>query len=195
MSMRKSIGMFAAWAGATLLAVAIAAAAVGSVRTQLTDEPTSIGAPAVTLAADDPADDLVVLDHGELEIPSTSTTTSPIEETTTTTTTTTTLPPKETPTTIAPVVQSSTPDTSTTAPTDYTKTYDTEGGTVRIRITGESVTLVAASPKPGWKLDVDENGPDRIEIHFEQNDDDEDSEFEFQAEFDDGELKITISED
>ncbi|GMQ93445.1 MAG: hypothetical protein BMS9Abin12_0922 [Acidimicrobiia bacterium] len=192
--MRKSIGLFGAWAGATLLAVAIAAAAVGSVRTQLIDEPTSIGAPAVTLAADDAADDFVLLENGEPEIPSTSTTTSsPIEETTTTSTTT--LPPDESTTTINPVVQSSTADTNSDVPTDYTKTYDTKGGTVRIRVTGESVTLVAASPKPGWKVDVDENGPETVEIHFEQNDDDEESEFEFEATLDDGELKITISED
>lgn len=199
MGVRRSIGLFSAWAGATLLAIAVATAAVGSVRTQLTDKPTSIGVPTASLVTHDtiPREETVV------ETSSTTTTTLPVEQSTTTTaalpeeSTTTTAaahPPTPTPTTTSTTTTIAT--TTTVASESYTKTYDTEGGTVTIRVGGDSVTFLTAYPKPGWKVKVEKKGPEKVEVHFERNDDDDDDDqIEFKAKMDDGELKISIEND
>lgn len=63
--MRRSSGLILAWVGATVLAVTVAATAVGSVRTHVTDSPTVLGSPAIAVAIG-PTD----------EVASTTTTTS-----------------------------------------------------------------------------------------------------------------------
>jgi hypothetical protein len=193
--MRRIVGIAAAWTAATLVAVVIAAAAVASVRTEVTDAPTVLGAPAVatevTAQAPDPVDQ------------STSTTVTPVD----TTTTTVNLDDAIETTTSAPQVVASTSTTTTKAPTvattstttstiaaGYTKTYDTEAGSVRIVVSGDSVSFAGATPLPGWTVELENSGPEEVKVHFEQNSDEE-HEIEFKAKIDDGELKVSISED
>ena len=64
--MRRIVGISAAWMAATLVAVAVAAAAVGSVRSEVTDAPTALAAPLVATNATAPAP--------ESETPTTTTT-------------------------------------------------------------------------------------------------------------------------
>lgn len=189
--MRRGIGIAMAWLGATLLAVLVAAAAVGSVRSQVTDEPTPIGSPsAAALASDVPAD-------GTTTTTSTVTTTAPVPDTTSTlpnrvtTTTGTTTPTTTTPTTTPP----SSTSTTTTAKASYSRTFDTEAGSVRVIVDGGAVTFGGAFPNPGWTVDLEDPGPERVRVQFERND--EGAEVEFSAWLEDGELvtRIEIDDD
>jgi hypothetical protein len=193
--MSRIIGISAAWLAATLVAVAVAAAAVGSVRSEVTDAPTALAAPMVAVAATVP---------------------TPEPETATTTTTVFALPAPTTPvpitdstTTTADADQDDTPSgspvttttpaatsTTTTTASSYTKTYDTDAGSVRITVSGESVTFAGAIPLPGWTVELENSGPEEVNVHFERNDDEGDEEeIEFKATIENGELKVSISEE
>ncbi len=201
--MNRSVGFAAAWLAGTVVAVLIGAAAVGSVRNEVIDSPTALGAPTTTV------------DIPEAE---TSTTTEPVvaiepvpddvvEETTTTTsttvpeepveTTTTTTEPHDheaTTTTTTSAPTTTVPETTTTTLASYTKTYDVEeAGTVTIRVTGDEVTFAGAYPLEGWTFKLKNDGPEKVEVRFENNDDDED-EVTFKAKMDDGELVVDIDE-
>ena len=211
--MNRSFGLVAAWLAGTLVAVLVAAAAVGSVRNEVTDAPTALGAPNTTISVPDldstPPSSIVV----EVEVPvpdeveeptttttlaeepteSTTTTTEPEQQTSTTTPTTTAPdhdPPPSTTTTTEP------PDeTTTTEVTSYTKTYDVkDAGSVTIRVSGDSVTFAGAYPLEGWTFKLKDGGPEEVEVRFERNDDEGDK-VSFQAKVDDGELEVKISDD
>lgn len=167
--MRRSAGFVLAWVGAAVLSVAVAAAAVSNVRSNVTTVPTVLGPPTITVATD--ATDGAT---------STTTLSLVIVDTTTTTTSTTAPSVMDIPTTIPPAELTF-------------ETYDTDGGTVRIRIEGESVIFVGAQAKTGWRVEVTYIGPEEVEVEFERLDDD--TEIEFLAEFEDGELVVTISEE
>jgi hypothetical protein len=200
--MRRIAGIAAAWVAATLLAIAVAAAAVSSVRSEVTDVPTALGAPSTAA----PTTTLLPT----LDELSTSTTVSSPETTTTTVDdnddveTTTTLGEVDTSTvsttttTAAPVATTTTTTTATTTTNaGYTKTYGAEAGlpgSVSITVTGASVTFAGATPLPGWTVEVKNSGPEEVKVHFERNDD-EDEKIEFKAKVEDGELDVKISED
>lgn len=145
--MRRGLGFSIAWIGATIIAVVIAGAAVSSVRSHVTKEPTALGSPTAAALAVDAVS-----------------------------------------TTIQPANASST----TTAMTS-TKTYNTAGGTVRIAISDPSVTFSGAVPNPGWKVEIDHAGPDKVKVTFKQNDDGGDK-IEFRAWFEHGELTVSIDD-
>ncbi len=191
--MRRNVGLFLVWILATVLAIAIASAAVAGVRNQVTARPASVGAPPEALAASDssttiqptttltPMATSTTMATSEIEAPehSTTTTRSPADATTTTT---------QTPSSSIP--------TTTTAPTEYSRTYDTEGGSVRIRVSGDDVEFVGAYPKSGWKVELENPGPEKVEIHFKHDGEEHESEIhevEVEARIDDGELKVDIS--
>jgi len=202
--MRTVLAISTAWLAATLVAVVVAAAAVGNVRTQVTDGPTALGPPTTIEADNEPPHPPSVSETPELSIdvdppeelielvPETTTTSTTIVETTTSeaissespaTTTTTTAPPTTTTTTVA----------------TYTKTYNVTvdgvtAGTVRIAVSGEAVTFSGATVAPGWKFELDEGGPEKVQVKFEAIEGD-DIKFEFKAEIDDGELEVKISDD
>lgn len=187
--MRRIIGIGAAWLTATLVAVAVATAAVGSVRSEVTDSPTALAAPIVTAdpTIATPSPDTLTTTAAPGAPP---TTVVPADSTTTTngqvkapseTTSTTTLPAAS---------------TTTTTMESYTKTYDTEGGSIRITVSGESVTFAGATPLPGWKVELKNSGPEEVKVHFERNEDEhEEEEIEFKATVENGELKVSISEE
>ncbi|MEZ5175418.1 MAG: hypothetical protein R2823_04350 [Acidimicrobiia bacterium] len=179
--MRRGLGLSVAWIGATAVSVAIAAAAVGSVRSQVTEEPTALGSPRVTeLAADALATTTAISRDLSTSSPTTAasspSTSVSIPETSGATVTSVPLPPP-------PASQ----------PTTSTKTYNTDGGTVRIEISGESVSFSGAVPNPGWKIEVEDAGPEQVKVRFKQNHDGDDK-IEFKAEFEQGRLKISIDD-
>jgi len=200
--MRTVLAISTAWLVATLVAVVIAAAAVGNVRTQVTDGPTALSPPTLIEDDDEPqsapslneAPELTV----DIEVPDEPTEPDPVPTTTTTTiveTTTTESPSSES------TVTSTThpPPTTTTTVAAYTKTYNVTvdgvtAGTVRIAVSGESVSFSGATVAPGWTFKLDEEGPEKVQVKFEAIDDD-DIQFEFKAEIEDGELEVEISDD
>lgn len=53
------------------------------------------------------------------------------------------------------------------------RTWVGSGGRVTASCRGEQVALESASPSNGWRVEVDERGPDRVEVTFEQQDSEE----------------------
>lgn len=191
--MSRIVGIGAAWLAATLVAVVVAAAAVGSVRSEVIDTPTALAAPVVEagLIAQPPASDTST---------TTSTSIAPEERPPTTVATDSTPPstvaqPSTPTTTLSPPTTTTIASTTTTV-SSYTKTYDTEAGSVRISVSGESVTFSGATPLPGWTVELENSGPEEVKVHFERNEDeDEEDEIEFKAKVEDGELKVSISKE
>jgi hypothetical protein len=86
--------------------------------------------------------------------------------------------------TLAPV--SVPPSTVTTA------TYQGVGGSIRVRLTGGTVMLAAdPSPVPGYTTRIDDNGPARVRVRFERDDE----RTEIRVDVEDGRLVPTIDED
>ena len=200
--MRTTFGLFAAWTGATLLAIAVAAAAIGSVRTQLVDDTAVLRSPSAAALAS--ISDTAVPDDGvpaQSEAPSDSgnDTTGPDLSTTSDDSPTTTLTDVDhdaTSSTTAVPTTTKDPTTTTAAPTSYTQSFVTEGGTVVIMVSDNSVTYVNSQPNLGWKAEVKDEGPEKVVVKFEMNEEeDEEEEIKFTAKIEDGELEIKISQD
>jgi hypothetical protein len=195
--MRRIVGIGAAWIAATLVAVVVATAAVGSVRSEVTNAPTALAAPLVAASETAPAPDSETSTTTTTSVvPAAPTTTMAITVSTTTTTVPETHASGEAPvTTTTPPVTPTTATTTTTS-SNYAKTYDTEAGSVRITVSGESVTFAGATPLPGWKVELEHSGPEEVKVNFERNEhEDEEKEIEFKATVEDGELRISISEE
>ena len=200
--MRTTFGLFAAWTGATLLAIAVAAAAIGSVRTQLVDDTAVLRSPSAAALAS--ISDTAVPDDGvpaQSEAPSDSgnDTTGPDLSTTSDDSPTTTLTDVDhdaTSSTTAVPTTTEDPTTTTAAPTSYTQSFVTEGGTVVIMVSDNSVTYVNSQPNLGWTAEVKDEGPEKVVVKFEMNEEeDEEEEIKFTAKIEDGELEIKISQD
>ncbi|NHZ70712.1 MAG: hypothetical protein GWP18_03635 [Proteobacteria bacterium] len=108
--------------------------------------------------------------------------------------------PETSPTTTRPSSPPTTQAPTTTEPESesYRKTYDVtvdgvNAGLVHISVSGDEVSFKGATVAPGWKFELDDDGPEQVKVKFEMIDDD-DTEFTFKAEFEDGELEIKISE-
>ena len=177
---------FAAWLGATLVAVAVAAAAVGSVRSQLTDAPTPLGASA---SATFPTETTLP----DTSVPETSGS-DPVRSTTTVsvvgssvTTTSTSLPTGST----TSSTSTTTPPTSSTQAQSYSRTFETPGGSVRVVVDGPNVSFGGAVPKTGWRVELKESGPEEVKVEFEQNEGS--GQIEFMAKVENGDLVTEIS--
>jgi hypothetical protein len=129
--------------------------------------------------------------------PSASTTTAPpVTTTAPPVTTTASAPPASanSSTTIVPPPSSTIPAptiTTTTAVAGGTRAFTYPEGTVVVRFDQSGVTLVSASPAPGFSVDVDEAGPPSVDLDFEAGDD----EARFRAGVADGELIVTLDRD
>lgn len=183
--MRNKFAMVGAWLVATVLAVIIASAAVGAVRSGVTDQP-SASEPFFG-AAD------TVTTSSTLE-PTTSTTTTPSDTLGSTTTildggigSTTTQPSASTTTPSTTIPQD---QTTTTTSASFTKTYTLIGGRVTISANDPSVTFISAIPNAGFSVDLESSGPTEVKVEF----DSEDRESEFTAKWRDGELLVDIDE-
>ena len=163
------------WVAATLVAVFVALQAVGAVGRQVTDRPAALTHQTTTTTAPSSAS------------PSSSTT-----ATSTTTTTTAAAPPSTTlstdptapeppPTEPPEQTQSSPPESESSASSSPpvtaappapgpTTTYNLEGGSIGVRCTSpSSIELVYSSPAPGFGAEVDNSGPQEVEVRFEND--------------------------
>ena len=71
-------------------------------------------------------------------------------------------------TTAAPATTVATaPATSTTAATPEVVAYQLAGGTVVISVAPGRVALVSASPRAGYAMEIDANGPEEVRVEFE----------------------------
>ncbi len=52
-------------------------------------------------------------------------------------------------------------------PSTTTGTFSSLGGVVTASCTGTTAALVSASPQPGYRVEVDDNGPARVRVRFE----------------------------
>lgn len=172
-----------AWLAATVVAVVIATAAVGSVRSQVTDSPSALTSAEAGALIVEPATTTTVASGSTLV----TTTTPP--------TTADSVPHPSATTSVAPNgTTSTTSTTSTTAATtvSYSKSFETEAGSVRVTVDGGSVTFAGAFPQPGWSVELEDNGPERVKVHFEENDGG--GEIEISIRLDDGELKVSVDD-
>ena len=130
--------------------------------------------------------------------PSTTTATSPPPTTGATTV------PSSTTTAADPTAPSAPTSTTTTVPattttsagpattiTGGTRAFTYPEGTVVVRFDASGVSLVSASPAPGYAVDVDAGGPPAVDLEFEREDDDA----RFRARLEDGELVVSMERD
>ena len=152
------------WFAAGVAVVLLASLAVSVVGRQVT------GSRPAPLSAGQVEDELASAD-------ATTTTTDPTGSTTTktapgATTTVSTVagdPPATTPTTTARP-----PTTTTTVPPPAaaatSKTYNLVGGSATLRFSSSGVTVVAATPKAGYSVDVGDTHGNGVRVEFESDD-------------------------
>ena len=115
------------------------------------------------------------------------TTTAPDPSTTVLETSTTVY---ETSTTVLETTTTTSVTTTTAGDTARNTAYTLAGGTVVIRFDGETVSLVSATPNPGYQVEVEARGPDQVAVEFEG----QDGSSHFKAEVSGGELVIEREE-
>ena len=103
--------------------------------------------------------------------PTTTTTTAPVGPASTTTTTAAPVGRPSTATTVAPAVPPPTPTTAPPPPAQpVTRSYDLEGGTATLRVSPSGVTVVVATPAPGFTVDIGESHDGGKRVEFESAD-------------------------
>lgn len=191
--MAHRVGIVVAWLVATIVAIGIAATAVGSVRGQVTDVPAIPAAgtsallePTTTTSAPGPT----TTTSPGIVAPETTTTVASSAPTTAESTTTTTVDPPSTTTTTAPPPATTT--TTTTPPANpELSTHQLVGGQVTISALAPNVTLVGAVPSGGFSAEVEDSGPGEVEVEFESSH----HKSTFRARWEDGHLDIDIDEE
>ncbi len=164
--MRRTLPFVVLWFAAGALAAAVATAGVSVVDDQLT------GSRPDPLSAQEVAEEAAASS-------ATSPAAGPGSTTSTTAASTTSVPPggsggdggtsRPTDATIG----SSSPATTTSttvAPSFVTRTYDLVGGTATIRFSSTEVTVLAASPSPGFTVDVGGSHDGGARVDFESDD-------------------------
>ena len=58
------------------------------------------------------------------------------------------------------------PAATTAAPAATTASFGSPGGTVTVRCSGSTISLVSATPQSGFRTQVDNPGPQQVEVHF-----------------------------
>ena len=174
---RKTLPYLGAWFIAGLLAVALASVGVSMVTEQVTtnNRPAALGAAEVR-------DELASIDQDGAaeatpslpEVPPTPPTGAMAPGSSPSGSSADRAPapgdgpsdPSTPTTTIAPV-----PTTLPAAPTPVTRTYDLIGGTATLRFTSEGVTIITATPKAGFSVDIEANDDDGdARVEFESDD-------------------------
>ncbi len=185
----RRIGLVVAWSAATLVAMTIAATAVGSVRGHVTDLPAIPTAGTAMLLTTTTTSDLT--ESSTTSTPPTTDSAAPSTTTTTTRTTTTTTVPPGPATTTSTTVPPGPATTTTVPPGPAITTYTLIGGQVTISALEPEVGLVAAVPSAGFSAEIEESGPEEVEIDFKSSD----HKSSFQARWKDGELDVKIDEE
>lgn len=178
--MNRTAVMTLAWAGATIVSILVASAAVGAVRGRVADEPHAIAAVTTSLAAAGTAETVpspsTVPPQTSTSAPGTASTATTLPSPTTVTTTST--PPATTATTAPPSA-------------GQIKTFATGGGTVSIEVFSDHIVLLGAVPSAGYTVAERDLSPRRIEIEFKSGDD----EVEFKAVLEDDGLAVDLGSD
>ena len=179
---KRRFGLLIAWVAATATATLLASQAVALVRDQVTDRPSRV---ATTLALETTTSTTAV---------TASTNQPPLSRSTTTLAATTTTTVADTTSTSKPLVTttSTTPPTSTTASVGQEDTFYLAGGWATIRCSGSDAMLVTYAPNPGYRVDIESAGPEKVEIKFEASGDDHESKLEVRC--DAGVLKPKVEE-
>jgi cytoskeletal protein RodZ len=178
---RRRIGLLVAWAAATAIATLLASQAVAMVRDQVTDRPSRV---ATTLALETTT---------STTEPSTTTPPPSLVTTTTLSEPTTATVPATTSTTQVDVATTSTPTTtSTTTPSNQEQTFYLTGGWATVRCAADDVSLATYAPNPGYQVEIESAGPNRVEIKFEESGGDGESRLEVRC--DDGVLDPSYEE-
>jgi hypothetical protein len=191
----RRIAYLLIWLAVTLTAVFIASAAVSSVRDQVTDTPTAM-LPPTTIAPDrteqqipdltQPASPAYIDGSSSPTTAAPTTTTSvPLQPTTTVPSTTISSSP-----TPSPAPTTTTTTTATVPPTTEIRSYELVGGSVSVEIGDGTVRLAGASPKPGFTMEVESSGPEKVEVEFHNDE----HRSKFSGKFEDGKYEPSISE-
>jgi hypothetical protein len=153
---RRSIAFVALWFLAGAAATTVAWLGVSTVSDQLAGS----GSHPDPLSADEIA--------AEVEDASTTTVAS-LDTTTTSTSTTSTTAPQVTTTTVSssPATSSPPSPTTTAAPQPVVRSYDLVGGSATLRFSPSGVTVVVASPKAGFTVDISSSHDGGKRVEFE----------------------------
>lgn len=171
--------MAAAWVAALVVATVLAWQIVGLADSQVGDTPVAV-APSLTTTTEGGA--------GSTTLSSTSTSTTDAAPTTTTTPGVTTSSSSGATSTSSSTASTSS-TSSTTAPEQWNlRTVTTTGGVVVIRYRTGEVELQAATPAPGFSVEVDDAGPPRVRVEFES----EIADIRVEARWDDGALDVDV---
>lgn len=157
--------MAAAWVAALVLATALTWQIVGLADSQVGDVPVAV-APTLPVASSTST--------------SNATATSPPPDTTSPTT----------PSTTSPTTSPSAPSSTDPAPEWSVRTVNSAGGTVVVRHRPGEVELQAATPAPGFSVEIDDSGPTRVRVEFESDEDD----IRVEVRWRDGELEISTED-
>jgi len=180
--MKKRFGLPAAWLLATALAVGVASQAVGLVAERAVEIPVQI---PVAIGGQSSVGPMTVppseppTSTSAPDAPSTTSTTAPVATTLASpggTTSTTVVPSSTTTTTALPAT---TTTTTVTTPSLDSRTFFLPSGQVSVACTGpDTITYLSAVPAPGWSLDVEATGPEKVEVEFSSGAEGEESEIE-----------------
>jgi hypothetical protein len=155
---RRTATFVALWFLAGAAATTVAWLGVSTVSEQLAGS----GSHPAPLSAEEIRDELAAA-------PSTTTTAAGPAPTTTSTTPPvngTTTVPTSVPATTVPVA----PTTTAPGPQPVTRSYDLVGGSATLRFTAAGVTVVVATPAPGFTVDVGESHDGGVRVEFEGED-------------------------
>lgn len=183
--------MAAAWVTALVVATVLTWQIVGLADSQVGEAPVAV-APSLTTTTDD----------GSSTTTSTSTTTDPGNTTTTPgagtsssadTSTSTSTGSSSSSTSSSSTSSSSTSSTSSTASNEQwsLRTITSTGGVVVVRYRPGEAELQAATPAPGFSVEVDDGGPPRVRVEFES----EDVDARVEVRWDDGSLDVDVDDD
>lgn len=178
----KRLSLFAAWLGVLVLATTLTWQIVSAADDRVSDRPLAplnVAAPVITgidtTTSDAPASIPVAT---ATSVPETSTSTTSATSTTATTASSSTTSTTEGPSTA-----------TTTVAAWQTRSVETRGGTVVFRYRPGEVIYQTATPAPGYKVEVDKQGPPEAEIEFESEED----KVEIHAAWESGDIDIEIS--
>ena len=168
--------MAAAWVAALVVTTVLTWQIVGLADSQVGETPEAIAPPFATSSTVESI----------MTTTSRGTTTSTARSGTTTPGTSTSSSVRSSPTSSSPVTT-----TSTTGELEWSlRTVNSIGGSVVVRYRSSEVELQAATPAPGFGVEVEDSGPDRVRVDFEAAE----ANARIEVRWKDGDLEVVIDE-
>jgi hypothetical protein len=186
--------LIAAWVMATAVAVMLAYQAVGLVQTQVTESApvlASVEATSTTISAEDlpPVPPTVTVPDAAEDRVDAPPVSQPDSQTDDSTEVPTTVP--ETTTTPSTTTSTSSTTTPPVPATDFI--IPSDGGTVLVACTGDTISFSSALASPGFETSVKSEGPTDVRVEF--GDLNDDRTFEIKATCRDGQVESEVGED